>query len=86
MWSVNSVAQQAALASRAGELAASAARRGGYLLVTADVGAVGSADALRSLALDATPDLRGGAVAPSKSLRMPAVGLALPAGARAYAP
>ena len=45
-------AQQAALASRAGELAASAARRGGYLLVTADVGAVGSADALRSLALD----------------------------------
>ncbi|KQT84739.1 hypothetical protein ASG51_01240 [Methylobacterium sp. Leaf465] len=41
---------------------------------------------VRSLAQDATPDLRGGAVAPSKSLRMPAVGLALPAGARAYAP
>ena len=30
----------------------SAARRGDYLLVTADVGAVGSADALRRLALD----------------------------------
>ena len=45
-------AQQAALASRAAEIAASATREGDFLLVTADVGAVGSADALRSLALD----------------------------------
>ena len=52
-------ARQAALASRAGELAASAARRGGYLLVAADVGAVGSADALRALALDVRGRLPG---------------------------
>ena len=45
-------AQQAALASRAAEIAASATRESDFLLVTADVGAVGSADALRSLALD----------------------------------
>ena len=45
-------AQQAALASRAAELAASATRTGGFLLVTAGVGAVGSSDALRGLVLD----------------------------------
>jgi AsmA protein len=41
---------------------------------------------VRSLGRDAAPDLRGGAVAPANPLRMPAAGLALPAGARAYAP
>lgn len=41
---------------------------------------------VRSLGRDAVPDLRGGAVAPANPLRMPAAGLALPAGARAYAP
>lgn len=41
---------------------------------------------VRSLARDAAPDLRGGAVAPANPLRVPAAGLALPAGARAYAP
>ena len=41
---------------------------------------------VRSLARDAAPDLRGGAVTPASPLRVPAAGLALPAGARAYAP
>ena len=52
-------AQQAALASRAAELAASATRTGGFLLVTAGVGAVGSSDALRGLVLDVRGRLPG---------------------------
>ena len=47
-----SAAQQAALASHATELAAAATRTGDYLVVAANAGDVGSADALRGLALD----------------------------------
>lgn len=45
-------AQQASLIARAGEIAGSAERVGSVLLAQADLGAVGSADALRSLVLD----------------------------------
>ncbi|MGU3359309.1 AsmA family protein [Methylobacterium sp. M6A4_1b] len=41
---------------------------------------------VRSLAPDAAPDLRGGWVTPANPSRLPAAGLALPAGVRAYAP
>lgn len=45
-------AQQTMLTARAAEFAASAARVGSHLLVSADAGEVGGADALRTLALD----------------------------------
>ncbi|VEG26001.1 alanine--tRNA ligase [Actinomyces howellii] len=45
-------AEQAALASRAAEIARSAERVNGFLLASADLGEVGSADALRSVVLD----------------------------------
>lgn len=45
-------AEQAAMVAKAAEVVASAARVGGYLVASANLGAVGSADALRGLVLD----------------------------------
>ncbi|MBE6482948.1 MAG: alanine--tRNA ligase [Actinomyces ruminicola] len=45
-------AEQAALTARAAQIADSATRTGDYLLASASLGPVGSADALRTLALD----------------------------------